>query len=536
VKVPAELAARARAWIAEDPDPETRAELEHLLAHDHDELARRFAGRLQFGTAGLRGEMAAGPMRMNRVTVRRAAAGLARHLLDTDPDARRRGVVVAFDGRRNSEVFALDSVRVLAGAGLAVHLIERPMPTPVAAFATVHLDAAAGVVVTASHNPPADNGYKVYLPDGSQIVSPHDVAIAACIDAVPGLDAVPLGDVSGRLVRRVADEVLGAYLRRVPGVRRSPATSDAVVAYTAMHGVGADVVDRAFAAAGLPPVHHVEAQRHPDGRFPTVAFPNPEEPGAMDLLLARAAEVGADVALANDPDADRLAAAVPTAGGGWRALKGDEVGWLLADHLLRRGEGDDRLVVTTLVSSSLLAEIAAAHGVHHLETPTGFKWIAQAMRDNPGLRFVMGYEQALGYLVADLPRDKDGITAAVVFAELVAAIRAGGGTVEGRLDELAARFGRHVLAERSVRLDPAAGARAVAAIEAAPPVALGGRAVRHVVTPVPGLVRLLLEGGARVQVRPSGTEPKVKLYGEAVGADPGPLLDELADLLTAAAG
>ena len=534
--VPAELDTRARAWMADDPDDETRAELAELLAHDHDELARRFAGRLQFGTAGLRGEMAAGPMRMNRVTVRRAAAGLARHLLDTDPDARRRGVVVGFDGRRNSEVFALDSVRVFTGAGLPVHLLGRPLPTPVAAFATIHLGAAAGVVVTASHNPPADNGYKVFLPDGSQIVPPHDIAIAASIDAIPRLSEVPLGDASARTVHGVDDEVLAAYLARVPGVRRAPHVSDVTVAYTAMHGVGAAVVDRAFAAAGFAPVHHVAQQRDPDGRFPTVSFPNPEEPGAMDLLLAKAASVGADVALANDPDADRLAAAIPTRDGRWRALRGDELGWLLAEHLLRHGDGADRLVVTTLVSSSLLAELAAAHGVHHLETPTGFKWIAQAMRDHPDLRFVMGYEQALGYLVTDLPRDKDGITAAVLFAEVAALARAEGVSLQDRLDALAARFGRHELAERSVRLEPAAGARAVAAIEADPPTSLAGVRVLEVVTPVPGLVRFRLDGGARVQVRPSGTEPKVKLYGEAVGTDPGPMLTDLAARLMAAAG
>jgi phosphomannomutase len=253
----------------------------------------------------------------------------------------------------------------------------------------------------------------------------------------------------------------------------------------------------------------------------------------MDLLLARAVEVGADVALANDPDADRLAVAIPTPEGGWRPLRGDEVGWLLADHILRHTRGDDRLVVTTLVSSSLLARMAADHGVHHLETPTGFKWIAQAMRDHPDKRFVFGYEQALGYLVTDLPRDKDGITAAVLFAELAALARAEGVSLQGRLDALADRFGRYVTVERSLRLEPAAAAAAVAALEAAPPADVGGVRVERVVTPVPGLVRLFLEGGARLQVRPSGTEPKVKLYGEAVGLDPGPLLDDLARRLTA---
>ncbi len=529
------LEARARAWLDDDPDPVTRAELGELLAHDHEELARRFDGRLQFGTAGLRGAMAAGPMRMNRVTVRRAAAGLARYLLDTQPDARRRGIVVGFDGRHHSEVFALDSVRVFVGAGLPVHLLETPAPTPVVAFATTHLAAVAGVVVTASHNPPADNGYKVFLEDGSQIVPPHDIGIAACIDAVRRLGEVPLGDASARTVHRVRAGELAAYLARVPRVRHRPDVREACVAYTAMHGVGADVVDAAFAAAGFDPVHHVDAQRRPDGDFPTVAFPNPEEPGAMDLLLARAREVGADVALANDPDADRLGVAIPTADGGWRPLRGDEVGWLLADHLLRHTTGGDRLVVTTLVSSSLLADMAAAHGVRHMETPTGFKWIAQAIRDRPECRFLFGYEQALGYLVTDEPRDKDGITAAVLFTEVVALARYDGVTLEDRLDAIAARFGRHHTAERSLRMEPAVAAAAVTALEAAPPTEVAGVAVQSVSMPVPGLVRLMLEGGGRLQVRPSGTEPKVKVYAETVGTDPAPLLDDLVGRLQALA-
>lgn len=529
------LEARARAWLDDDPDPVTRAELTELLANDHDELARRFDGRLQFGTAGLRGEMAAGPMRMNRVTVRRAAAGLARHLLDTQPDARQRGVVVGYDGRHNSEVFALDSVRVFTGAGLTVHLLDTPTPTPVVAFATRHLGAVAGVVVTASHNPPADNGYKVFLDDGSQIVPPHDVAIAAAIDAVPRLGEVPLGDAAGRMVQRVRGAVLRDYLARVPGVRHRPDVRAVRVAYTAMHGVGAELVDAAFVAAGFEPVHHVAAQRQPDGDFPTVSFPNPEEPGAMDLLLALARQVDADVALANDPDADRLGVAIPTRDGGWRPLRGDEVGWLLADHLLAHTSGADRLVVTTLVSSSLLGEMAAAHGVQHLETPTGFKWIAQAIRDRPECRFLFGYEQALGYLVTDEPRDKDGITAAVLFAEVVALARHDGVSIEDRLDAIAARYGRHHTAERSIRLEPAAAAAAVAALEAAPPAAIAGVAVREVTTPVPGLVRFTMEGGGRLQVRPSGTEPKVKVYAETVGDDPSPLLDDLAARLQALA-
>jgi phosphomannomutase len=524
----------ARAWLDEDPDPDTRAELTRLLETDPEEVARRFAGSLQFGTAGLRGEVGAGPLRMNRAVVRRAAAGLAAWLRDTDPEASRRGVVIGHDARAKSDAFAEDSARVLAAAGIRVHLFPVVVPTPVVAFAITHLGAAGGVMVTASHNPPRDNGYKVYLGTGSQIVSPVDAQIKSCIDAVGSLADVPLAPADHPLIERLGGDVLDAYLDFVPSVRKVPAVSEVVVAYTPMHGVGGQVLVEAFARAGLPAPVVVEEQFQPDGSFPTVSFPNPEEPGALDLLLALARRCGADVAIANDPDADRLGAAIPRPDGGWRRLGGDEIGWLLADHILRHTEGDDRLVVTTLVSSSLLSRMAARHGVHFAETYTGFKWIAAAVLERPDQRLVLGYEQALGYLVAPRPLDKDGITAAVLFAEIAALARAEGVTLQQRLDAIAAEYGHYRMAERSVRVDPAAAAALLAGLMADPPASLGGAPVERVTEiPEAGLLRFECAGGLRVQVRPSGTEPKVKLYGEGVGVDPAPALDDLQTRLQA---
>lgn len=526
-----DVRAVAERWLAAEPDDDIRSELQALLDDDPSLLAERFAGRLHFGTAGLRAAVGAGPLRMNRLVVRQAAAGLAQYLLDTFPDARERGIVVGFDARRKSDVFALDTARVMAAYGIPTRLFDQRVPTPVLAWSITELDAVAGVVVTASHNPPADNGYKVYLGDGAQIVPPHDVGISACIDEIDPT-TVPLRPADDPLVTTVGDELVDAYVAAVPAVRRRPDVAGVPVAYTAMHGVGGAVLLRAFEAAGLPAPAVVAEQFEPDGTFPTVSFPNPEEPGAMDLLLELAAASGAHVALANDPDADRLGAAIPQADGTWRRLGGDEIGWLFADYLLSSGSGDDRLVVTTLVSSSLLGKMAARHGVTAAETFTGFKWIARAVLDRPDLRFVMGYEQALGYLVAERPLDKDGITAAVLFAELAAVAAADGRTLQDWLDDIAERYGRHLLADASVRMDPADAIAKVAALRADPPTTIGGRAV--VATeeyPEADLLRFELDGGVRVQIRPSGTEPKVKLYGEAVDEDPSPFVDALAALL-----
>jgi phosphomannomutase len=468
---------------------------------------------------------------MNRLVVQQAAAGLAQYILDTDPRGAERGVVIGFDARRKSDVFAADTARVMAAHGIRAMLFDQYVPTPVVAWSITDLDAAAGVVVTASHNPPADNGYKVYLGDGAQIVPPHDAGIAACIDRVDPT-AVTLADADHELISTVGDAQFDRYLAAIPSVRRRPDVAGLTVAYTAMHGVGGATIMRAFAAAGLPAPVPVAAQFEPDGTFPTVSFPNPEEPGAMDLLMETAREAGADLAIANDPDADRLAAAIPQPDGSWRRLGGDEIGWLFADYLLGEGEGDDRLVVTTLVSSALLAKIAAAHGVHSVETFTGFKWIAREVLDRPELEFVMGYEQALGYLVAQQPLDKDGISAAVLFAEMAAVAASDGRTMQEWLDDIAARFGRHVLADASVRMTPEDAAAKVAALRSDPPTSIGGRDVLATEEyPEANLLRFELEGGVRVQIRPSGTEPKVKLYGEAVDEDPAPFVDALAALL-----
>jgi phosphomannomutase len=528
-----DVVAVAEAWLADDPDPETRAELQALLdAGDTPALTDRFRGRLQFGTAGLRAELGAGPMRMNRVVVRRAAAGLARWLLDTDPSAPARGVVIGFDARHNSDVFAADSAGVLAGAGIQVHLMPHPVPTPVLAFAVTDLGGAAGVMVTASHNPRRDNGYKVYLQEGRQIVSPVDADIAARIDAVGPTAAIPLAPLDDPLVHHLDEAPIDAYLVHAGRVRLVAGVDDARVAYTALHGVGADVGVAALERAGFPAPAVVRAQATPDPDFPGLPFPNPEEPGTLDLLLDEAASVGADVGLANDPDADRLGVVIPTPEGGWRRLSGDEIGWLLADHILGHTAGPDRFVVTTLVSSSLLGKMAAAAGVHYAETFTGFKWIGQTALDHPDWRFVFGYEQALGYLVTDRPLDKDGITAAVVFAEVAALAKRDGVTLQDRLDDIAERFGRHITAEHSVRVDPLTMPALMATLRAHPPATLGGAAVTAVTdVPAADLVRYQCGDVARVQIRPSGTEPKVKIYVETVGADPAPFLDAAEQIL-----
>ena len=372
----------------------------------------------------------------------------------------------------------------------------------------------------------------MYLDTGSQIVPPADALISSHIDAIDPC-SVALAPADDPLIQRLGRDHIERYLAFVPTVRLCPEVAGVPVAYTAMHGVGGATLLEAFDVAGLPVPAVVPEQQEPDGRFPTVHFPNPEEPGAMDLLMARAAASGALLALANDPDADRLGAAIPTPEGGWRRLGGDEIGWLMADHILRHTSGDDRLVVTTLVSSSLLGRMAAARGVTCRETFTGFKWIGHTVLEHPDERFVFGYEQALGYLVAGQPLDKDGITAAVLMAEVAAVAAEEGVTLQDRLDSIAAEFGRHVMAEMSVRMPPADGAAAVARMRAEPPTSVAGRAVTGVEWfEEAGLLRLRLGDDVRLQVRPSGTEPKVKLYAEGIGEDPAPLLAALAALLT----
>ena len=416
---------------------------------------------------------------------------------------------------------------MMAAAGIKAMLFPEPLPTPVLAWSVIELDAAAGVMVTASHNPPADNGYKVYLGDGAQIVPPHDVAIAERIGRVDPT-SVAVAEPADPLIVKLDDSVTAAYLAFTAGVRLRPEVPGIKVAYTPMHGVGGETACTAFELAGFGRPAVVAEQFGPDAGFPTVSFPNPEEPGAMDLLIELAREEGAELAVANDPDADRLGAAIPQPDGSWRRLGGDEIGWLLADHILANTTGDDRLVITTLVSSSLLGDLAKSYGVHSTETYTGFKWIARTILDNPERHFVFGYEQALGYLVAPRPLDKDGISAAVMLIEVASVAAAEGTTLQARLDEIIARFGRHVTLDKSVRMDPVAAAAAVARLQAAPPAEIGGAEVADVSSfPEADLLRFDLVGGVRVQIRPSGTEPKVKIYGEAVDADPTPYVDAL---------
>ncbi|MGW2639520.1 phospho-sugar mutase [Streptomyces sp. NPDC001348] len=507
-----DLIARAKAWLAEDPDVETREELAALIdAGDVEELDARFGGTLQFGTAGLRGELGAGPMRMNRAVVIRAAAGLAAYL-------RKKGqaggvVVIGYDARHKSEDFARDTAAVMTGAGLRAAVLPRPLPTPVLAFAIRHLGAVAGVEVTASHNPPRDNGYKVYLGDGSQIVPPADAEIAAEIDAIVSLDDVPRPDTGWETLD---DSVLDAYLARTDAVlaEGSPRTARAV--YTAMHGVGKDVLLAAFARAGFPEPVLVAEQAEPDPDFPTVAFPNPEEPGAMDLAFAKARETEPDLVIANDPDADRCAVAVRD-GDGWRMLRGDEVGALLAAHLVRRGARGT--FAESIVSSSLLGRIAAKAGLPYEETLTGFKWIARV----DGLRY--GYEEALGYCVdPDGVRDKDGITAALLVTELASELKEQGRTLLDLLDDLAVEHGLHATDQLSVRVqDLSVISEAMRRLREQPPTELAGLGITRAedltrgtdrLPPTDGL-RYTLDG-ARVIVRPSGTEPKLKCYLEVV--------------------
>ena len=589
-----DLARRAEAWITEDPALADRAELQDLLdAAQRDDpagraaaadLADRFAGRLEFGTAGLRGAMGAGPNRMNQAVVRAATAGLARWLREHRPAAAQAGVVLGWDARHRSAEFAAEAAAVLTGAGIRVELLPGRSPTPLLAFAVRHRSAGAGVMITASHNPPADNGYKLYLGDGAQIVPPVDAQIEAAIRDVGPLRGIPVGPPDSPLITRHGDEIAQAYLDAIvaasPGVPPPGGVADLLVVYTPLHGVAGPLMLRAIRRAGYPAPQVVAAQAEPDPYFPTVPFPNPEEPGALDLALGYARDLGADLVLASDPDGDRLAVAVPDPGAesGWRTLTGDQVGALLGAFVLgavepgaveteefgagaieagalepgkveaeafeagvleaeafqagaveagalevgaSTGQGDprERLAATTVVSSSLLSKIAAAAGVQYAETLTGFKWIVRAADERPGTRFVFGYEEALGYAVGDVVRDKDGISAALAMLGLTAQARSAGQSVLDRWDALETAHGVHLTAQ--LTLPTRAPGEIMAGLRAAPPAALGGAPVRSVTDLAPGsaelpptdalIVRL---DGARVVLRPSGTEPKLKAYLE----------------------
>jgi phosphomannomutase len=521
-----------QAWIADDPDPGDQAELRGLLADGSEaawaELADRFGGRLEFGTAGLRGAIAAGPNRMNRAVVRAATAALTQWLPAHQPGAAAAGVVIGCDARHRSAAFAAEAASVLAGAGIAVHMLPPQQPTPLLAFAVRHLHAAAGIMITASHNPPADNGYKLYTADGAQIIPPADAEIEATIRGLGPLSRIPVAPPDSPLITRHGDEVAAAYLTALttvsPAAGAGPATGLRFV-YTPLHGVAAGLALRAFALAGYPAPYVVPAQAEPDPDFPTVAFPNPEEPGVLDLALDAARETRADLVVASDPDGDRLALAAPdpAAPGGWRTLTGDQTGALLGSYLLdRTADQPDpgaRLVVSTVVSGTLLARIAEAAGAQYVRTLTGFKWIVRGGAGHPGTRYLFGYEEALGYAVGDVVRDKDGIGAALAALGLAAAARAAGGSLLSAYDALETAHGVHLT--RQVTLPTAEPGPVMAGLRARPPAALGGQPVLASTDlsagsaglPPADLLRYELDG-ARVVIRPSGTEPKIKAYLE----------------------
>jgi phosphomannomutase len=563
----AELRAAVEGWIADDPDAGDRAELKGLLesalggAADSGALAElrdRFAGRLEFGTAGLRGVVAAGPNRMNRAVVRATTAAVAGWLLSAAVDgaagdgaaggvggpvgsaggaggAEVQGgirVVVGCDARHRSAEFADETARVLAGAGIAVHMLPQPGPTPLLAFAVRHLGASAGVMITASHNPAADNGYKLYLSDGAQVIPPVDAEVEARIADLGPLSQILVADPGSPLITRHGDEIAKAYLDAVVAVAVGSGVErpELNVVYTPMHGVAGDLMLRAMAQAGFAAPHVVAAQARPDPDFPTVAFPNPEEPGALDLALADAVGLGADLLIASDPDGDRLAVAARRPGqglAGWVVLTGDQVGALLGASLLGWTAGNvdpgNRLVASTIVSSTLLSKIAATAGARYAETLTGFKWIVRAGDDVPGARFVFGYEEALGYAVGDVVRDKDGIGAALAMLRLATEAKATGRSVLERYDELESVHGVHLTSQVTLRTTDQA--EIMGRLRADPPAKFGGLPVTAMVDLAAGdgardgpgpmaNVLIFRLPGARVVLRPSGTEPKIKCYIE----------------------
>ena len=557
----ADVKKRAQRWAEDDIDDASRDELLALVASGNAvEVTDRMAGPLAFGTAGLRGILGAGPNRMNRAVVARTTAGLAKHLTESCPDAKTRGVVVGYDGRRMSHAFANETASVLAGAGVLVHLFPGLCTTPQTAFATCDLNAVAGVMITASHNPPEYNGYKVYWSNGAQIIPPHDAQIAKAIDEAGSARDLPRMDLAAALaqgsVRYVADDVTARYLDAVAALSiRTEGRAGMRIVYTAMHGVGYATAKAALRRAGFDEPIPVVKQVEPDGEFPTVRFPNPEEPGAMDLSFAAARESDADLIIANDPDADRLAVALPNrARDGFVQLTGNQVGVLLAHYMLAKHPSppSDRLVVTTIVSSPMLGVIAKAIGARYAETLTGFKWIANRameIEQQTGTTFVSGYEEALGYTVGTVVRDKDGVGAAAVFAELTAVLRAEGKTVLDQLDELYRTYGLFVSRQVSQWYRGVDGVQQIAAImqglRASPPSRVGafdvvatrdyqtqvrtelGGAATPLDLPPSNVLAFDLRGGSRIIARPSGTEPKIKFYfdhceqvapGEAVEA------------------
>lgn len=525
----------AAAWLSADPDERDRAELSSLLSDTSpesvDELTDRFAGRLRFGTAGLRGAVGAGPNRMNQVTVTATTAALARWLLDRDPSATEAGVVIGHDARHRSDEFALQAAQVLAGAGIKVHMLTGRMPTPFLAFAVRKLNAAAGVMITASHNPRADNGYKLYLSDGAQVVPPADTEIEAAIGELGAVSDVVVATPDSPLITRPGDELTQAYLDAICALTPPPASAAWLrFVYTPLHGVAGQLALRAFDQAGFPEPDLVIAQFEPDPDFPTVNFPNPEEPGTLDLALAQARRSAADLVIANDPDGDRLAVAVPDPdlAGGWRVLTGDQVGALLGAFLLGRMSAADpdsqlreQLVVSTIVSGTLLPKIVAAAGAQYVQTLTGFKWIARAADLREGSKFAFGYEEALGYEVGDVVRDKDGISAALAILSLAAVARSVGESLLDAYNALEITHGVHLTAQLSLQCSTTT--EVMARLRATAPIDLAGEPVSAITDytggswdlPSADVLSYQLPG-ARVVIRPSGTEPKIKAYLEVV--------------------
>ncbi len=549
-----DLLRRAREWADNDPDASSRAELEALLSSPdlaETDLADRFAGSLEFGTAGLRGVIGAGPNRMCRAVVLRTTFGLARYLLETCPGAEQKGVVIGFDGRRLSREFAEDAACALAAAGIHAQLFENVVPTPLLAFAITHLGTAAGIMITASHNPPEYNGYKAYWGNGAQIIPPIDTGIAKAIEAAPVAKAVPrlsLDEAKAQgLVRMLGGELATTYLAEVTKLSvRSDGDRSLSIVYTPLHGVGDELARRAFEGAGFTNVVSVPEQQKPDGRFPTVEFPNPEEKGAMDLAFALARERKADLVVANDPDADRLAIAVPSPASptGYTQLTGNQVGVLLGHYLLTgglssldRATGKDPFAIASIVSSPMLGVIASELGAHYEEVLTGFKWIANLAiqrKKEKAWRFVFGFEEALGYTPFELVRDKDGISAAVLFAEFTAVLRAANTTVLAHLEELYRRYGLFVSSQVNLTRKGATGIKELSAImtrlRESPPWKVADQEVvavrdylgqivaakdgsrKPLSLPKSDVLAFELASGSRIIARPSGTEPKAKFY------------------------
>ncbi|PMM54721.1 phospho-sugar mutase [Vibrio lentus] len=535
-------------WLARDPDPRTREELQHLIDKKmHAELEDRFTQRLEFGTAGLRGKVGCGPNRMNRLVIQETATGLGHYLIEHVANAAIRGVVVGYDGRLDSKQFAIDTASVLTALGIKVYLTANVAATPIVAFGIEHFNAAAAVVVTASHNPPEYNGFKVYWENGAQIIPPHDVGIADEID-VASTKPIPLISLSdaekqGNLVWLTEGyyQTYRAAINQSPYVRNDIDSAHTTVTYTAMHGVGAQMAEDLLHDGGFHKVFSVAEQREPDGHFPTVNFPNPEEKGAMDLVVNLAKSVDADIACANDPDADRFAVAVRTDDtvrtdeASYKMLTGDQVGVLFAHYLLSKPHTKNQLVGNSIVSSTLLEKVANSHGATYFQTLTGFKWLANIgmQLEDEDNEFLFAYEEALGYTIGTQVRDKDGLSALVVFAQLVEELKSQGRTVWDLLAQISLEHGVHTNAQRSIALDPdspSIGSK----LRTAQPKTIGGVTVsviedlqsslRYIVggdtetinLPTSDVLIYHLQDGSRIIVRPSGTEPKVKVYYETV--------------------